>query len=77
MEVREVKQYIYENNKIELVLQELGMHHIKWHDNSSYITCGMPDGDNPQSTTIYNNPFLNVVAYTRDIVDAYGVSDII
>lgn len=77
MDVREVKQYIYENNKIELVLEELGMHHIKWHDNNSYITCGMPDGDNPQSTTIYNNFTLNVVAYTRDIVDAYGVSDII
>lgn len=77
MDVREIKEYIYENNKLELVLTELGMHHIKWHDNNSYITCGMPDGDNPQSTTVYNNSTLNVVAYTRDIVDAYGVSDII
>lgn len=77
MDVREVKQYIYENDKLELVLTELGMHHIKWHDNKSYITCGMPDGDNPQSTTIYNNFTLNVVAYTRNITDAYGVSDII
>lgn len=77
MDIKEIKQYIYENNKIELVLQELGMHHIKWHNNNSYITCGMPDGDNPQSTVIYNNEALNVVAYTRDIVDAHGISDII
>lgn len=77
MDVKEVKQYIYENDKLELILTELGMHHIKWHDNKSYITCGMPDGDNPQSTTVYNNFTLNVVAYTRNIVDAYGVSDII
>lgn len=77
MDVKQVKAYIYENNKIEDILVELGMHHIKWHDNNSYITCGMPDGDNPQSTTVYNNPSLNVVAYTRDIVDEYGVSDIV
>ncbi len=77
MDVKEVKQYIYENNQLENVLTELGMHHIKWHNGEEYITCGMPDGDNPHSTTIYNNPSLNVVAYTRDIVDAYGVSDII
>ena len=77
MDVKQVKSYIYENNKIEDILIELGMHHIKWHDNNSYITCGMPDGDNPQSTTVYNNSSLNVVAYTRDIVDEYGVSDIV
>ena len=77
MEIREVKDFIYENNKLEFILTELGMHHIKWHDNNSYITCGMPDGDNPQSTTVYNNSTLNVVAYTRNIVDAYGVSDIV
>lgn len=77
MDVKQVKEYIYENNKIEDILIELGMHHIKWHDNNTYVTCGMPDGDNPQSTTVYNNLSLNVVAYTRDIVDEYGVSDII
>lgn len=77
MDVKQVKAYIYENNKIEDILLELGMHHITWHDNNKYITCGMPDGDNKNSTTIYNNPSLNVIAYTRDITDEYGVSDII
>lgn len=71
-----LKKYIYENNKIEDILIELEMHHIKWHDNNSYITCGMPDGDNPQSTVIYNNEVLNVVAYTRDIIDINFISDI-
>lgn len=77
LEATEIKLYIYENNKIEQILTELGMHHIKWHNNNSYVTCGMPDGDNLQSTTIYNDPSLNVVAYTRDIVDENGISDII
>ena len=76
MNAKFLKKYIYENNKIEDILIELGMHHIKWHDNNSYITCGMPDGDNPQSTVIYNNEVLNVVAYTRDIVDINYISDI-
>lgn len=77
MEVREIKEYIFENGKVENVLEELGMHHIKWHNGGEYITCGMPDGDNPISTTIYNDSYLGVIAYTRDIKDAYGVSDII
>lgn len=77
LEIQDLKLFIYENDKLELILEELEMHHIKWHDNKSYITCGMPDGDNPQSTTIYNNESLNVVAYTRNIIDIYGCSDVI
>lgn len=74
---QEVKQKILEEDKLEYILEEIGMHHIKWHSMDSYITCGMPDGDNPSSTTIYVNEMLNVVAYTRDIVDKYRISDII
>ena len=77
MEAKDIKEYIYKNNKIENILEELGMHHIKWHNGDEYVTCGMPDGDNPSSTTIYNDSFLGVIAYTRDIKDAYGISDII
>lgn len=77
MEAREVKQYIYDNKRIESILTELEMHHIKWHNVNEYISCGMPDGDNIGSTIIYNTPNLKVTAYTRDIVDPYGVSDII
>ena len=37
----------------------------------------MPDGDNPKSITIYLDEYLSVVAYTRNIKDQYGGSDII
>lgn len=77
MEARTIKEYIFNNNKVEYVLEQLGMHHIKWHNGEEYITCGMPDGDNISSTTVYNDSFLGVRAYTRDIKDAYGISDII
>lgn len=78
MDAQTIKEYIFSNNKIEIVLENLGMHHIQWHNRNEYITCGMPDGDNPSSTVIYcDNSFFMVKAYTRDIVDPYGISDII
>ena len=78
MDAQTIKEYIYSNNKMETVLENLGMHHIQWHNRNEYITCGMPDGDNPSSTVVYcDNSFLMVKAYTRDIVDPYGISDII
>ena len=77
LDVKYLKEFIYENNHVENVLNELGMHHTKWHNGKDYITCGQPDGDNPSSTVIYNNEHLNVMAYTRDIKDTFGNSDII
>lgn len=78
MDAQTIKEYMFSNNKIEIVLENLGMHHIQWHNRNEYITCGMPDGDNPSSTVVYcDNSFFMVKAYTRDIVDPYGISDII
>ena len=78
MDAQAIKDYIFSNDKMEVVLENLGMHHIQWHNRREYITCGMPDGDNPSSTVVYcDNNFLLVKAYTRDIVDPCGISDII
>lgn len=76
MNAVELKRYIYENNKIPLILETLDCHHIKSH-NESYYSCGMPDGDNPKSTIIYNDEYIGVSAYTRNIKDKYGNSDLI
>jgi len=77
VDVKFLNGFIYENNQTEKVLEELGMHHIKQHKGGKYYTCGIPGGDNNSSTIIYNNERLNVVAYTRDIIDTFGNSDII
>ena len=77
MDAKYIKEFIYDNNCVALVLEELGMHHLRWHGSRKYLTCAMPDGDNPTSTTVYNNEHLNVVAYTRNIEDSFGASDII
>ena len=66
MNPQDLKEYIVENNKLEVILQELGCQNIKLHS-SGYWTCGNPPpGDNPQAITIYS-PSLNVVNYTRDL----------
>lgn len=75
MKAHILKQRIFNDNKIIDILQALNMHHIKDYD--TYISCGMPDGDNPKSTIIYKNEHLPVEAYTRDIKDQYDNSNII
>lgn len=66
MEIKRLKEYIYENKKVEEILSEMNCHSIKYHS-SGYWTCGNPDGDNRQAVTIYNNEHLNCINYTRDI----------
>lgn len=75
MNSKEIKEYIIDNDKIEYVLDELGCHNIRLHG-GKYFSCGFPDGDNSKSITVYTDT-LRVNAYTRDIVDAYGNSDLI
>lgn len=75
MEIQDIKDYIINNDKTEYVLEELNCHHIKLHSNK-YYSCGFPDGDNIAGMAVYINT-LNVDAYTRDIKDKFGNSDII
>ena len=74
MDAKTLKERIKLDNKIELILYELSMHHIQKKDD--YYSCGMPDGDRTNSTIVYINS-LHVDAYTRNIEDRYGHTDII
>lgn len=66
MTISELKTYIYKENKIEFVLQEIGCHHIVYHQNKEYYSCGNIDGDNKSCVTVKNNEYLNVTDYTRE-----------
>jgi DNA primase len=66
MDVRQLKEYIFENNKIEIILQEIGCHSVKYHS-SGYWTCGNYNGDNKQAITVKNNEHLSCINYTRKI----------
>jgi DNA primase len=74
MDIQELKEKIIYEEKIEVILEELGMHSIK--ESEEYFSCGMPDGNRKNSTIIYKDN-LYVDAHTRNIKDKYGMSDII
>lgn len=72
MEVKTLKKYIYENNKVEYILEQIGCHNIKWHS-KGYWTCSNYDGDNKQAIVLYNNDNLGVINYTRDMTSGKSV----
>lgn len=76
MEIKQLKEFIIVNEKVELILEELGCHHIKSNDGGRYVTAGFNDGDNKKALVVYTDS-LNVDSYTRNIKDKYGNSDII
>jgi len=71
----EIKEYIYKQNRIKDILEYLNCHHIK--ETVEYFSFGMPDGDNIKSTILYKTPYLPVTAYTKNIIDENGYSDIL
>lgn len=77
MTISELKKYIYENNKIEHVLESLQCHNIKHHDNHDYYSAAFPDGDNPQGVIIQNNEYLNFSSFSRSGEFSNDANDII
>lgn len=63
----ELKEYIYKNNLIELILKDIGCGHIKHHKGKDYYSASNIDGDNEGAINVYNSPYLNVVNYTRQM----------
>ena len=76
MTVKELKEYIFNNEKIEYVLDKLDCHNIQYHDKRNYYSASFPDGDNPQGINIKNTEYLGYRSYTRD-VDYEDKQDII
>lgn len=75
MDIRELKNYIYDNHYIEQILKSIGCHHIKYHSN--YWTCGNKDGDNAKSIVVRNNEFLGCDNYTRQMIATSRATDLI
>lgn len=61
-----LKQYIFDNEKVEFVLDEIGCHHIQYHPLKEYYSCANYNGDNPTAINVFNNKYLNVRNYTRE-----------
>lgn len=67
MTINELKGYIYNENKIEYILEQLGCHEIKRNDQKGYISASQPDGDNPMGVCIRNNEYLDYRSFSRGI----------
>lgn len=70
MDIAHLKEYIYDNNLIETVLESIGCHHIKEKDR--FYQCCNKDGDNPTAVCVYKDESLNVIDYTRTITTKKG-----
>ena len=67
MTINELKEYIYEQNKIEYILEQLGCHEIRYNAQREYWSAAHSDGDNPQGINIRNNQYLNYRSFSRGI----------
>lgn len=65
MDVLSLKKYIYEKEKIEFILENIGCHHIVYHSGKEYYSCGNYNGDNESAINVKNNEYLNVINWTR------------
>ena len=66
MDTISLKKYIFENNKTEYILQEIGCNHIQYHPNKNYFSCSNYNGDNQNAINVKNNEYLNVINWTRE-----------
>lgn len=66
MTINELKEYIYDNNKIEYILEEIGCHSITYHPNKNFYSCGNYNGDNKGAINVRNNEYLGVTNWTRE-----------
>ena len=67
MFVTEIKEYIYKNDKIPFVLDNLGCKKIEYHSNIDYDSTCFEDGDNPMGINIRNNKYLNYCSWSRNV----------
>ena len=65
MDTISLKKYIFENNKTEYILREIGCNHIQYHPNKEYYSCSNYNGDNPSAINVKNNEYLGVTNWTR------------
>ena len=66
MTISELKEHIYNERKIEYVLEEIGCHNIVYHPNKDFYSCGNYNGDNKGAINVRNNEYLGVTNWTRE-----------
>lgn len=62
---RVLKQYIYDTEQIDIILDAIGCDFIKQSLSGEYWTCSNWNGDNPNAIVVKNNPYIGVYNNTR------------
>lgn len=76
MDAASLKEYIFNNNKVEFVLDKIGCKSIKYHSSKNFYSSTNYNGDNSTAVNVYNNKYLLVHNWTRE--SEFGdVADII
>jgi len=74
MRSNDLKEYIIDNECIDIILEDLGCKHIIKY--GEYYSCSNPDGNNKNAVTVYINENLTVVNYTRSIAKNKRATDL-
>lgn len=73
-----VKEILFkDNDKLVMVLESLGCHHINLNFGKNELRCALPDGNTPTSVSILKNEFISCNVFSRPDYDNYKVKDII
>lgn len=64
---QDLKEHIYNEQKIDFILESIGCHHIKFHPENETWTAAHPDGDNTSGVVIKNCKGLNYYSYSRGV----------
>lgn len=66
-DLQQIKKRIYDEEKIEFILEELDCWGIHDEQNGRLIVAGLPEGDNERSVQIKNNENLNAAIRSKGI----------
>lgn len=76
MDTTSLKEYIFNNNKVEFVLKKIGCKSIKYHSSKNFYSAANYNGDNTGAVNVYNTKYLLIHNWTREN-EFDDVSDII
>ena len=76
MDTASLKEYIFNNNKVEFVLEKIGCKSIKYHSSKNFYSAANYNGDNTGAVNVYNTKHLLIHNWTRES-EFDDVSDII
>lgn len=76
MDATSLKEYIFNNNKVEFVLDKIGCKSIKYHSSKNFYSATNYNGDNTGAVNVYNTKYLLIHNWTRES-EFNDVSDII